>query len=173
MAIAFVVLAALAGFFGLVLRRPDEFRVERSVRIEAPPERIYPHIADFRRWSEWSPYERYDPSMKKTHSGAPSGKGAIYEWHGSAKVGQGRMEITDTTAPTSITVKLDFIKPFKANNTAQFTLVRAGSATDVTWSMHGLSPMVTKVMGVFMNMDKMVGRDFEHGLASMKSLAEA
>ena len=172
MAIAFVVIAALAAFFGLVLRRPDEFRVERSARIDAPPERIYPHIADFHAWSAWSPYEKYDPTMTRTHGGAPSGTGAVYEWKGNAKVGQGRMEIVDTAAPTSVTVKLDFIKPFEAHHTAQFTLVPAGTATDVTWSMHGLSPFVTKAMGVFVNMDKMIGRDFERGLGSLKTLVQ-
>jgi hypothetical protein len=113
-----------------------------------------------------------DPAMKKQLSGAPTGVGSVYEWEGNSKVGKGRMEIIEATPPTSATVKLDFLKPFEAHNMAKFTLMPAGDSTDVTWRMYGPSPFVTKVMGVFFNMDKMVGKDFERGLASLKSSAE-
>ena len=173
---AVIIVIAVIVLIGLVLvlaaARPNEFAVERTTRIDAPPARIYPHIADFHRWAEWSPFERLDPAMKKSHSGAASGPGSVYEWEGNNKVGQGRMEILDATPPSSVTVKLDFLKPFEAHNTAKFTLVPAGSSTDVTWRMFGPSPFVTKVMGVFYNMEKMVGKDFERGLSSLKSVAE-
>jgi hypothetical protein len=138
-----------------------------------PPADIYPIIADFHRWPEWSPWEGMDPSMKKSVSGAPAGKGAVYEWEGNSKVGKGRMEITDAAAPRSITIKLDFLKPFEAHNMTFLTLEPRGASTDVTWSMEGQNPYAMKVMGIFMNMDKLVGRDFEKGLANLKRVAEA
>ncbi len=173
MVVAIVVVIVLIGLvLAIAQSRPNEFTVQRTVRIAAPPERIYPDIVDFHRWPGWSPWERMDPAMRKTYTGAASGRGAVYEWAGNSKVGQGRMEITDASAPTSVTVKLDFMKPFEAHNTAKFTLVPAGGPTDVTWSMSGSSPLMIKLMGVFFNMDKLVGKDFERGLASLKTLAE-
>jgi hypothetical protein len=170
--IALVVLALIGIVLALAASKPNEFVVQRTARMRATPDRIFPHIADFHRWAAWSPYERLDPAMRKTHSGPRSGPGAVYAWVGNSKVGTGRMEITQVTPPTSATVKLDFLKPFEAHNTATFTLVPAGDGTDVTWRMHGPSPFVTKVMGVFFNMDDMVGKDFERGLAKLKSVAE-
>lgn len=173
MVVAIVVVIVLIGLvLAIAQSRPNEFTVQRTVRIAAPPERIYPDIVDFHRWPGWSPWERMDPAMQKTYTGAASGRGAVYEWAGNSKVGQGRMEITDATAPTSVTVKLDFMKPFETHNTARFTLVPAGESTDVTWSMFGSSPLMIKLMSVFFNMDKLVGKDFERGLASLKTLAE-
>ena len=116
--------------------KPNAFRVERSTSIEAPPERIFALINDFRRWVSWSPYEKMDPGMKRAYSGAPNGKGAAYAWEGNRKVGVGRMEITDTTS-SEITIKLDFFKPFQAQNVAEFTLEPKGDRTTVTWAMHG------------------------------------
>ena len=173
MVVAIVVVIVVIGLvLAIAQSRPNEFTVPRTVRIAAPPERIYPDIVDFHRWPEWSPWERMDPAMQKTYTGAASGRGAVYEWAGNSKVGQGRMEITDASAPTSVTVKLDFMKPFETHNTARFTLVPAGGFTDVTWSMFGSSPLMIKLMGIFFNMDKLVGKDFERGLASLKALAE-
>lgn len=173
MVVAIVVVIVLIGLvLAIAQSRPNEFTVQRTVRIAAPPERIYPDIVDFHRWPGWSPWERMDPAMQKTYTGAASGRGAVYEWAGNSKVGQGRMEITDATAPTSVTVKLDFMKPFETHNTARFTLVPAGESTDVTWSMFGSSPLMIKLMSVFFNMDKLVGKDFERGLATLKTLAE-
>ena len=143
-----------------------------AATIKAAPEKIFPLINDFHRWSAWSPWEKMDPNLKRTHSGAASGKGAVYEWEGNKKVGQGRMEIVESTPPSRVQIKLDFFKPFEAHNTAEFTLAGEGGATNVTWAMHGSMPYMMKVMSVFMNMDKMVGKDFEAGLASMKGLAE-
>ena len=152
--------------------RPNEIRVQRSARINASPERIFPHINDFNRWVNWSPYESLDPDMRKTMSGAPSGTGAIYEWDGNSKAGKGRMEILDSSAPTRLDIKLDFERPFKAKNTARFALAPSGSATDVTWSIRGPQPFMSKVMSIFLNMDNLIGRDFERGLQNLKSVAE-
>jgi uncharacterized protein YndB with AHSA1/START domain len=171
--IAVVVLVLIGVVLAVAASRPSEFTVQRTTRIAAPPERILANIADFRRWEAWSPWERMDPAMRKTHSGAASGPGAVYEWEGNSKVGKGRMEITELSPPSSVTVQLDFLKPFEAHNTARFMLVPVAGGTDVTWSMFGPSPFVTKVMGVFFNMEKMVGKDFERGLASLKTVSES
>jgi hypothetical protein len=170
--IAIAIGAAVAGVIGVAARRPNTFGVRRSAVIDAPPEAIYPHIADFRAWAAWSPYEKLDPAMKKTYSGAASGPGAVYAWEGNGKAGQGRMEITGATVPSRVTIQLDFLKPFEAHNTSSFTLEPRGSRTEVTWAMDGASPFKMKVMGVFMDMDKMIGKDFETGLANLKAIAE-
>jgi hypothetical protein len=130
-----------------------------------------PLIEDFRNWRSWSPWERLDPDMKRTYSGAQSGRGAVYEWAGNSDVAQGRMEITGADPPR-VTIKLDFLEPFEAHNVAEFTLQPAGSATTVRWSMDGPTPYMAKLMGVFIDMDAMIGRDFEAGLANLKSAAE-
>jgi hypothetical protein len=171
--IGVAIVGLIAAVLGLASRKPDELRVRRSARINAPADRIFAHIIDFHKWDAWSPWEKLDPAMTKTHSGPPSGKGAVYEWIGNSKVGQGRMEITDATPPSRVAIALHFIKPFEARNTTEFTLAPAGDATDVTWSMIGQSPFITKVMGVFMDMDKMVGKDFETGLSNLKGIAES
>lgn len=151
--------------------RPDSFRVERSVVINAPPGRIAAILADFRRWPEWSPWEKKDPAMTRTLSGPASGRGAAYEWSGNKQVGHGRMEILDAS-DTLVRVKLDFFSPFEAHNVAEYALRPEGDGTRVTWAMFGPSPFMTKLMGVFMSMEKMVGPDFEAGLASLKAIAE-
>ena len=165
-AIAVVVLLVYAA------TKPDAFRIQRAATIQAPPEKIYPHINDFHRWTAWSPWEKLDPDLKRTHSGAPSGKGTVYEWDGNKKVGKGRMEITDESPPSRIIIKLDFFRPFEAHNTAEFTLAASGGATTVTWAMLGTMPYMMKVMSVFMNMDRMIGENFETGLANLKAIAE-
>ena len=170
--IALVVVILVAGVLLYATTKPDTLRVQRTATINAPPEKIYPLITDFHRWTSWSPYERVDPAMKKTYSGAPSGKGAVYEWSGNSAVGQGRMEITDTAEPTRITVKVDFLSPFEAHDTAVFSLTPKGNATEASWTMEGQSQYVLKLMSVFTDMDAMIGKDFETGLASLKSLAE-
>jgi uncharacterized protein YndB with AHSA1/START domain len=152
--------------------RPNALHVERSATVNASPEKIFPLINDFHSWPSWSPYEKRDPAMKRTYSGAPTGKGSIYEWEGNNDVGSGRMEITDAQ-PSKIVIKLDFIKPFEGHNIAQFTMQPSGSATNVAWSMDGPTPYLGKVIGVFMNMDRMIGTDFEAGLANLKTIAEA
>ncbi len=163
--------AAIAGVLGIAAARPNTFRVQRSAAINAPPETIYPLIADFRAWNGWSPWEKLEPGMNRTFSGAASGTGAVYAWAGK-KVGAGRMEITGAAPPSRITIKLDFLKPFEAHNTTTFTLQPRGGATEVTWTMEGPSPFINKVMGVVMNMDRMIGKSFEEGLATLKAMAE-
>ena len=152
--------------------KPDYMRFERSASVQAPPERIQPLITDFHNWRAWSPYETRDPALQRTFSGALSGKGAIYEWNGNNEVGQGRMEITESV-PTKVAIKLDFIRPFEGHNIAEFTLQPKGDSTIVTWAMHGPSSFIGKLMSVFVDVEEMVGKDFETGLANLKSIAES
>ena len=149
----------------------DTFVVTRSALIDAPPDRVYKLISDFRNWSSWSPWEKLDPAMKKATSGTASGKGAIYEWEGNKKAGKGRMEITDAAPPSRVVIKLDFEKPFRASNRTEFTLAAQGKATNVTWTMEGHRPFLMRILGFVFNMDKMIGKDFEEGLANLKSAA--
>ncbi|CAB3652986.1 hypothetical protein LMG24238_01246 [Paraburkholderia sediminicola] len=171
-----VILITIVAAVGLLLiyaaTRPDTFRIERSVRIDAPPERVYGLIDDLHQFNRWNPFLRKDPAAQGTYSGTPSGKGARYAWQGE-KVGVGQMEIVDTAAPANVTMNLDFIKPFEAHNIADFTLKPEAGATQVTWAMHGPAPFLSKLMQVFVSMDRMVGKDFEDGLSNLKTLAEA
>jgi hypothetical protein len=169
--IAAIVLLLIVGLLAYAAAQPDAFRIARSAAIRAPAGTIFPLIDDFHAWTAWSPYEKLDPDMRKTYEGAPSGKGAIYAWEGK-KAGAGRMEITEDATPNRVTIKLDFSKPFVAHNIAEFTLEPSGDATTVTWAMTGRRPFMMKVMGVFMNMDTMIGKDFEAGLASLKAATE-
>jgi uncharacterized protein YndB with AHSA1/START domain len=171
--IVVVVILVLLGILLLVAAtKPDAFRIERTASIKAPPEKIFAFINDFHTWGGWSPWEKLDPAMKKTHSGPENGRGAVYEWEGNKQVGKGRMEITEAVPPSKVTIKLDFFKPFEAHNTAEFTMAGQGDATNVTWAMYGRQPFMFKVMSIFMSMDKMIGKDFETGLANLKGLAE-
>ncbi len=167
-----IVILLIAGLLGYAATKPDTFRIERSVSIKAPPEKVFAHISDFKAWNAWSPWEKKDPAMKRIHSGATSGKGATYQWEGNNDVGMGRMEITDATSPSRVTIKLDFLKPFEAHNNAEFTLQAKDDTTNVTWAMFGPQPFVAKVMSLAFSMDTMVGKDFEAGLANLKALAE-
>jgi hypothetical protein len=170
--IAVVIALAAAVVLILAMTKPDMFRIQRVATIEAPAASIFALISDFHRWGSWSPWENRDPAMKRTFAGAESGKGAVYAWEGNKNVGSGRMEILDASVPSKITIKLDFFKPFEAHNTAEFTMLPQGGATTVTWVMHGPATFMSKVMHVFMNIDKMVGKDFEAGLANLKKLTE-
>jgi hypothetical protein len=168
-----VALAVLvAALFAFAATRPNEFRVQRTARIKAAPGRIFTEINDFHHWAAWSPFEKLDPAMKKTYSGAASGQGAVYEWEGNSKAGKGRMEITDAAAPSRVAMKLDFLKPFESHCVTEFTLEPRGDSTDVTWSMYGPNLFMAKVMGIFVNMDNMIGKDFAAGLANLKAIAE-
>jgi hypothetical protein len=172
-AIVAVALAiAIAAVLILAATKPDRFSVQRAITVKAPPETIFPLIDDFHQWGSWSPYEHKDPAMKRSFSGAESGKGAVYAWDGNKNVGSGRMEILDASAPSKIRIKLDFFTPFEGHNTAEFTMLPQGDATSLTWLMHGPAPFMSKLMQVFMNMDSMIGKDFEIGLANLKGLAE-
>ncbi|QTN27585.1 SRPBCC family protein [Rhodoferax sp. AJA081-3] len=165
-------LAAIALLLIFAATRPDSFRVERRIALQADPAKVYALLNDFHHFPSWSPWQSLDPSMKVTYSGAASGQGAVYEWSGNDAVGAGRMEILKTVPNTSVTVKLDFLKPFEARNTAEYTVAAAGGTTTVTWAMYGPSPFISKVMGVFVSMDSMIGKDFERGLANLKAVAE-
>ena len=169
-AIGLVIIIAL--ILGLAATKPDNFTVQRVTTIKAPPEKIMALVSDFHNWQTWSPWEKLDPNMQRTFSGAANGKGALYEWTGNLDVGRGRMEITDYAAPTSVTIKLDFIEPIAMSNMMQFVLTAQGENTTVTWNMNGPMPFMTKVMSVFSSMDAMVGPDFEKGLAQLKAAAE-
>ena len=171
------VIAAVAiiilGILGYAAFQPDAFRVERTVLIKAPPEKIYPFINDFRQWTKWSPWENIDPDLKRTYRGTDSGKGAIYEWKGNDTVGTGRMEIIDPVSPTKIVIDLTFLKPMEARNVAEFTLQPMGlDGTSVTWAMYGQNNYMAKLIQVFFNMDKLVGGDFAKGLSALKAVAE-
>lgn len=170
---AIVIGAALlvAGFLIFAAARPDTFRVERSASIEAPPEKVFALISDFDRWSAWSPYEKKDPAMKRIRSGPTSGRGAVYAWEGNKEIGKGRMEILEAS-PESVRIRLDFIEPFEAHNIVEFIIVPKGGSTRVTWAMQGANTYVGKVMQTFFDMDRMVGSDFEAGLASLKAVTE-
>jgi uncharacterized protein YndB with AHSA1/START domain len=145
------------------------FEVTREATIAAPPERVYELLSDFHRWVEWSPWEALDPDLQRTYSGAPSGVGAVYEWSGNRKAGQGRMEITGATPPKHLEIALQFLKPFKSSNTTTFELEDSDGITVVTWRMIGPKTLATRVMGIFTSMDKLVGRDFERGLANLST----
>jgi hypothetical protein len=162
----------VAAILAIAATKSGTFRVERSKSIQAPPERIFDLINDFHRWGLWSPWEKLDPAMKRTFAGAESGKGAVYEWAGNSKAGQGRMEITGSVPSSKVIIKLDFLKPFEAHNTAEFTLEARGSSTNVTWATFGPRIFMAKVMSVFVSMDSLIGKDFEAGLANMKAIAE-
>ena len=146
---------------------PDSFRVERSASIKASPEKIFPLIDDLHRMQTWSAWEKVDPGMKRAHSGSASGKGAVYEWDGNKEIGQGRMEITESSPPSRVAIKMDFIKPFAAQNTLEFTLKSEGGSTRVTQAIFGPSPYISKLFGLFCSMDKIIGGKFEESLAAL------
>ena len=179
--IAAVVLAvAVAIVLALAATKPGSFSVRRATMVKAAPEKIFSLINDFHQWGSWSPYENKDPAMKRSYSGAAAGRGAVYAWDGNNNVGSGRMEILDSSAPSKIVIKLDFFRPFEGHNTAEFTMLPQGGAThrttdvttDVTWLMHGPASFMSRLMQVFMNVDHMIGKDFEIGLANLKRLTE-
>lgn len=170
--ILIVVAIVIAALLAYAATRPGTFSVQRSARITAAPDTLYALVNDFHRWTDWSPWEKLDPLMTRTHSGAASGTGAVYEWRGNGKVGAGRMQITESVPASKVGIKLDFIKPFEGHNITEFTLVPHGDTTEVTWAMHGPTPFVSKLMQVFVKPDTMVGKDFEVGLANLKALAE-
>lgn len=176
MKIALIILAVIAVGVAVILimaaMRPDDFRVQRSIAIKAPAEKIFPFINDFKQWTAWSPYEKLDPAMKRIYGATTAGKGATYAWEGNSNVGSGSMEILNAPAPSQVIVKLDFMKPFEAHNTAEFTLAPGTDGTTVTWAMHGPVPYKFKIVHLFMNVDKMVGGQFAEGLANLKAVAE-
>ena len=170
--IVIVVAVLIAGVLIFAATKPDTFRVQRAASIKAPPQKVFALVNDFNRWGAWSPWEKKDPAMKRTFGAATSGKGAVYTWEGNKNVGQGRMEIAESVPPSKVTITLDFVKPFEAHNIVEFTLEPKGDATNVKWAMQGDTPYFAKIIHVFINMDSMVGKDFEAGLASLKAAAQ-
>lgn len=167
-----IVVVLLAAVLIYAATKPGTFRIQRATRINAPAEKIFAILNDFQRWVAWSPYEKKDPDMKRTYSGAANGRGAVYAFEGNRQIGAGRLEITDASPPSRVALTLDMIKPFACHNLIEFTLEAHGDVTNVTWAMNGASPYFAKVMTMFCNMDSMVGKDFEAGLASLKTVAE-
>lgn len=170
--VAAVFVLAVVFVVAIAVGKPDHFRVTRSIVINAPPEAVYVHLDDFRSWRAWSPYEKMDPAMAREYAGPVSGRGAAYAWE-SEKAGTGRMEILQADPARQLLIKLDFIKPFEASNTATFTLAPKGQATTVTWTMDGPMPLISKIMSVFMSLDTMIGKDFEAGLRDLKAVSES
>ncbi|MGH8461955.1 MAG: SRPBCC family protein [Stenotrophobium sp.] len=167
-----VIVLAIAAVLVLAAMKPDTFRVQRTASIKAPPEKIYPLIANLRDNARWSPYWRRNPTMKSTYSGPDSGPGAQVDFDGDRNVGSGRVTITEVAPPNKVTMRLQMLKPFAADNVVEFTLAPRGDTTDVSWSMQGQRPYMIKIMSVFFNMDRMVGNDFAEGLANLKALVE-
>lgn len=162
----------LTGILLFASIQPDDFRVTRQIRIHAAPEEAYTLVNNLRRWSDWSPWEKLDPAMKRTYSLKEEGVGAVYGWSGNGEVGAGSMQIVEATSPRSILFKLDFTSPMKAHNMTLFNFQSQGEFTDVTWTMYGPYTYVGKVMSIFLTMDDMVGKDFEKGLSNLKQMAE-
>ena len=169
LALAFIAII----FFIIIAGRPDEFVVSRSTIISAPPEKVFPHVNDLHAWEAWSPWAKMDTNAKNAYEGAASGVGAAMSWDGNKKVGAGRMTIVESAPNGLIRIKLEFLKPFKATNTAEFTFKPDGNQTAVMWSMSGKNNFFFKAFGLFVNCDKMIGGDFEKGLAAMKAVTEA
>ncbi len=158
----------------VIATRPAEFEITRSKTLMAPPDVVYTEIVDFQRWPRWSPWEQRDPAMKREYSGPKSGQGAVYRWAGNSEVGEGRMTITDTRPNEHVVIQLDFLEPMTASNITEFTLAPSGQGgTNVTWKMTGNHNFLGKGASLFMNMDKMVGDDFEAGLARLDSITAA
>ena len=160
-------------FIVVVAMQPSVFRVARSATMSAPAPAVFAQVNDFHKWEAWNPWGKIDPAMKQTYEGAPAGPGAIYTWVGNKNVGEGRMTLTESRPSDLIRIKLEFFKPFAGTHIAEFTFKPAGNQTAVTWSMTGKNNFMAKAIHLFMNMDKMIGGQFEMGLAQMKSIVEA
>jgi hypothetical protein len=171
------ILITLAGvvfvFLGIVATRPSEYRVVRTATISAPAPAVFAQVNDFHKWEPWNPWAKIDPAMKQTYEGAPAGAGDVYTWTGNKEVGEGRMTLAESRPSDLIRVKLEFLKPFRATSTAEFTFRPEGDQTVVTWSMAGDVNFIAKAIHLFVDMDKMIGGNFEKGLAHMKSVVEA
>lgn len=170
--IAIAIVVLIAALLVYAATRPDTFRVERTTTMKAPPEKVYAVLSDFQKWGTWSPWEKKDPAMKRTFGSTTSGKGATYAWEGNGEVGKGSMEIVETAPPSRLKLRLDFIEPFEAHNIVEYTLTPQGESTNVSWVLHGPMPYISKVISIFCDMDSMVGKDFEAGLANLKAVVE-
>ena len=172
MKLVVVVVVLVAALLAYAATRPDTFRLERATSIKAAPEQIFALVNDLHQWQAWSPWEKSDPQLKRTYSGAAGGTGAGYAWVGNREVGAGSMQIVEAVPPVRLLLKLDFSAPFEAHNMVEFRFERQGDLTRVTQAMYGPSPYISKLMGLVFSMDKMVGGKFEEGLANLKALAE-
>lgn len=170
--IALLLVLAIGALLLYAASRPKVMAVQRSALIQAPAEKIHPLINDLHRFNTWNPYEKKDPAIKGSYRGPASGPGAGYDFEGNKDVGKGSLQITGAVVPASVTMELHMIEPMEGRNTIAFTLAPRGEATEVTWAMHGPSPFIARLAGVFFDMDRMIGRDFEAGLANLKSVAE-
>lgn len=155
---------------GVAATKPNQFRIERSARIEAMPEDVFAELNNFHNWKQWSPWEKLDPNMQTTYDGPAEGVGAKTAWSGNSKAGQGTMEVLESQSPSHVKIKLDFLKPFEAHNTTEFHLKPDGNATLISWQMSGSNNLMSKVFGLFMNMDAMIGKDFEEGFENLKTV---
>jgi len=173
LAVAAIVVLVVAVLAVVVVMQPSELRIQRSAIIAAPAPAVFAQVNDFHNWEAWSPWAKLDPAAKNSFEGAPAGEGAVFAWSGNSKVGEGRMTITDSRPSELVRIKLEFLKPFAATNTAEFTFKPAGDRTAVTWSMFGHNNFISRAVFLFVNMDKTLGSEFEKGLASMKLAAEA
>jgi hypothetical protein len=172
--LGFALAILLLGCVVVVALQPGQFRVARSAAIEAPAPTLFSLLSDFHAWDAWSPWSKLDPAMKRTFSGAERGKGAVYEWSGNDQVGKGRMEIIDVRENAQVTIDLRFITPFEAQNITTFTIAeRRAGGVEVTWAMTGTNGFVAKAFGMFIDVDEVLGKDFERGLANLKKLAES
>jgi len=168
-AVAIVVLL----FVVIVATRPADFRIARSAVISAPPSAVFERVNDHHNWTAWSPWAKLDPDMKETYEGPPAGVGSIHTWNGNNKVGQGRSTITESVPGELVGMRLEFLRPFACTNAVQFTFTSQGDGTLVTWAMTGRNNFMAKAFGLFMSFDKMIGSDFEKGLAALKTLLES
>jgi uncharacterized protein YndB with AHSA1/START domain len=164
--------AIVVVFLIIVAMQPAQYRVARSATVAAPAQAVFAQVNDFHKWEAWNPWGKIDPAMKHSYEGAPAGTGAVYSWVGNKEVGEGRMTLTESRPSDLIRIKMEFFKPFAGNSIAEFTFKPEGNQTAVTWSMSGDNNFMAKAIHLFMNMDKMIGGQFEKGLAQIKSLVE-
>ncbi len=170
--IALIVVLAVAALALYATTRPDTFAVQRSTLIQAKADKLFPLINDLHQYNTWNPYAKKDPAMRIDYRGPASGPGAAFDFSGNKDAGKGSVEVTGGQAPTRVDMVLHMIEPFEGRNQITFTLTPQGEATQVTWAMHGPSPYISKLIGIFIDMDHMIGRDFEAGLAQLKAVAE-
>lgn len=171
--ILLVVLVAVAGLLGFIATRPSDFQITRTRTVAAPPDVVYGYVNDLRKWREWSPWEKRDPDLKREYSGAAAGPGATYHWTGNDQVGEGRMTITDSRPAESVAIRLEFIKPWTATNRAQFDFAPTGSGTSVSWTMSGEKNFMAKAFGLLVDVDKLIGTDFDRGLENLDAVSGA
>ncbi|MCU0877197.1 MAG: SRPBCC family protein [Pirellulaceae bacterium] len=172
LAIAAIAVLLIVVFIVVVAMQPSDFRILRRKQIAAPAATVFAHLNELMKWQAWSPWENLDPNLKRTYEGPPVGEGAKYSWSGNSKVGEGRMTIVDSRPDELVRIRLEFIRPFQATNTSEFALESIENQTVVTWSMTGKNTFMGKAFGLVMNMDKLIGADFEKGLTRLKSIAE-